>query len=948
MAYRADIEIGVKGIQQLQAVTKQINTLAIGVDGVNKRLGSAAQSINTYNANLAKAAATLNKVNAGTIAEADAVRQYVQALGQANAARDRQNKLIQEQIALQRKAVPTANAGFGVQGPALPPGTSAAARRGGGGVGGRIGGAVSGAVIGGAFPLLFGQSGGAAAGGAAGGLVGGLIGPGGSFAGSLLGTLIGDIASRGQAVKDLGKDIGFSVEQTNQLAVAFKTANTDVEKFTAVIQNIRGLGLELEDQAKAIQLVTTLTEKYGGSFEKTGNAITSALESGKVTQATLNQLTSQGINIQGELADKYGVSRDAILAMAKDGDVSVQTLVDTLVEMGNEGVTAATKPKTAMERLTASVNTLGQSLSTLATKLVQAFGPALQWLTDRLTDFVNAISRAVSRLSDLMNGGRMAQAEIQAARAAENATRDKFGVLGGIRAFNPAAQKFYEQQKQTEMRRLAPGAFAASTSAAPLTSFQVPSQAAPTDGGGGGATGPKPPEDRTQQLIEEFNAVVAIAKAQDTIRDLLADGQEVRAAEVELTAQLADIERDRNKALLNANYETEKTVISNIAQARILDAQLQTEDKIRAIKQQQFEKELGIAEAVRSSVQAFTDLRKQQETQLQYAKTYSRLIMEGMLPQEAQRLANFEQLVNTQLKAVEAQIVITQAAIVEGKARGLSVEKLQEELDLLKQKKNAIEDAAAPGPGAGPTDTERLQDAITTVRGELNNLTDPINQVIAGAKAIGDAFHQAFTGLVSGAMTGQEALAAFFKGVGDHFLDMASKMIAKLIEIYILEKVVGFITGAVGGGGGGGGLGGVSTTGVPSYALPSGGGFSMFAAGGFVTGPTRAVVGEGGEPEYVIPASKMRGAMSRYAAGARGASVIPGSGASGGGPMGGGGGGAIDVRYTVERINSVDYVTADQFQRGMAQAAQQGAVQGEQRAMRSLKTSAATRRSVGI
>jgi hypothetical protein len=123
---------------------------------------------------------------------------------------------------------------------------------------------------------------------------------------------------------------------------------------------------------------------------------------------------------------------------------------------------------------------------------------------------------------------------------------------------------------------------------------------------------------------------------------------------------------------------------------------------------------------------------------------------------------------------------------------------------------------------------------------------------------------------------------------------------------------------------------------------------SFMAKGGFVTGPTRAIVGEGGEAEYVIPASKMRGAMSRYAAGARGASVIPGAGGGGGGPMGGGGGGAIDVRYTVERINSVDYVTADQFQRGMAQAAQQGAVQGEQRAMRSIKTSAATRRSVGI
>jgi len=123
----------------------------------------------------------------------------------------------------------------------------------------------------------------------------------------------------------------------------------------------------------------------------------------------------------------------------------------------------------------------------------------------------------------------------------------------------------------------------------------------------------------------------------------------------------------------------------------------------------------------------------------------------------------------------------------------------------------------------------------------------------------------------------------------------------------------------------------------------------FFADGGFVTGPTRALIGEGGEPEYVIPQSKMSAAMSRYSRGARGESVIPGNDTS---TEGGGAATAtmepIDVRYSVERINNVDYVTADQFQQGMAQAAQQGAVQGERRAMRSLKNSSATRRSVGI
>jgi hypothetical protein len=104
------------------------------------------------------------------------------------------------------------------------------------------------------------------------------------------------------------------------------------------------------------------------------------------------------------------------------------------------------------------------------------------------------------------------------------------------------------------------------------------------------------------------------------------------------------------------------------------------------------------------------------------------------------------------------------------------------------------------------------------------------------------------------------------------------------------------------------------------------------------------------EPEYVIPASKMRGAMSRYAGGARGNNVIPGSGAEGGTEQGGGTAVAtpIDVRYTVERINSVDYVTADQFQTGMAQAAQQGARQGEQSTLRRLQQSSSTRRRLGM
>lgn len=403
-AYRADIEIGVRGIQQLQNTTKQIDLLSKGVDGINKRFAGGIQSLNAYDANLAKAARTLSRVNAGTIAETDAVKLYVTALGQANAARDRQNRLIQEQIALQRKAVATADAGFGVQGPALPP-TGRGGRGGRGRLASRLGGAVSGAAIGGAFPLLFGQSTGAAAGGAIGGLAGGLLGPGGSFAGSLVGTILGDIAAKGNVVKQLGQDIGFSAEQTKVLEQSFKQAGREFDKFQASVQNIRGLGLEIDAQAEAIKLVSRLTEKYGGTIDKVTNAFTSALESGKVSQATLNQLTSQGIPIQQALADKYNVSRSALLQMAKDGKISVQDLTDTLVEVGNQGVTAATKTSNGFTQLSTATKDLGSAFQQLAGAIVTALSPALEWLAGKIAGIINLAAQGVQAVARMISGG---------------------------------------------------------------------------------------------------------------------------------------------------------------------------------------------------------------------------------------------------------------------------------------------------------------------------------------------------------------------------------------------------------------------------------------------------------------------------------------------------------------------------------------------------------------
>ena len=233
---------------------------------------------------------------------------------------------------------------------------------------------------------------------------------------------------------------------------------------------------------------------------------------------------------------------------------------------------------------------------------------------------------------------------------------------------------------------------------------------------------------------------------------------------------------------------------------------------------------------------------------------------------------------------------------------------------------------------------------------QLEKLLDVQNQVAAGATAIGNAFANSFKSVITGSKSAQEALADMMSAVAEHFLDMAAKIIAKQIAMIIY----GTIMKALGVGLGGGASSVPSSAyGDMSVAGPSffqGGMIPGFADGGYVSGPTNALVGEGGEPEYVIPESKMRESMARYSRGARGSAVIPDSGDSGTSGEGGGTAVAapIDVRFSVERINNVDYVTAEEFQAGMKQAASQGAQRGQQLALTRLQQSPATRRRLGL
>jgi len=236
---------------------------------------------------------------------------------------------------------------------------------------------------------------------------------------------------------------------------------------------------------------------------------------------------------------------------------------------------------------------------------------------------------------------------------------------------------------------------------------------------------------------------------------------------------------------------------------------------------------------------------------------------------------------------------------------------------------------------------------------ELAKLLDSTNQLVGAATAIGDAFSSSFKGIISGSMSAQQALANFFQRTADHFLDMAAQIFAAQIKIGFIKM----FTAAAGGGFNAGnslqtgapGVEGVST--VSMYQAANGayfsGGIKPFASGGMATRPTLGLVGEAGEDEYIIPASKMAASMQRYSAGARGEAVIPGTGSS---YAGGGAGGSTTVNYSgpILNFNSEEFVPKSAVGQIIATATARGASVGESRTISSLRNSRSRRSSLGL
>ena len=406
--------------------------------------------------------------------------------------------------------------------------------------------------------------------------------------------------------------------------------------------------------------------------------------------------------------------------------------------------------------------------------------------------------------------------------------------------------------------------------------------------------------------------------------------------EERLQKRLGKLEEERKKVLEISRFR-DKIAAAEAAEDDELVIRLQGEQRIAEIEASRLKSLVGVTN--QHEIQAI-NIGKATE-KLAAHRTTERELAEL----QRQRQEKFEDTIED----LEHQLALA-TATTEAERERLRIEKKLQEL-----REDGLSDTQVGRVGQLMQDlataNSPINKFITQSIESLNNLEQHAVQVSQGiGNAIGNSLVNGLQSLVTGATSVKQVFADMLKSIADVLAKQAAQMIATYIAIGIARAFAGMGTGKsaeiqTGP------LQGMTAdiTQADAGTLSSVFGHK-FASGGYVSGPTRALVGEGGESEYIIPESKMRESMARYSRGARGSSVIPEAGGTGTSGEGGGTAVAapIDVRYTVERINSVDYVTADQFQAGMRQAANQGAKQGEQQTLKRLQMSSSTRKRIGM
>jgi len=347
-----------------------------------------------------------------------------------------------------------------------------------------------------------------------------------------------------------------------------------------------------------------------------------------------------------------------------------------------------------------------------------------------------------------------------------------------------------------------------------------------------------PIEGAQNDLIERFNKINAMLlntgantsanAAEQKFADIKADTlSQIEVLKREKDQFLAVIEQRRKSSDPKNKLSDKEADRINVETEKRLDAQITKLKEVEKVKKSVAAAE-NYQEALTQQQQLLIQFNQQTEAikeEAEARRLANRLRMEGFSEEAIQnelRKLKLDQDFAKAAAVLDAQYLILQNSLAQynlEQAKGVvltgaakqAYDDLVKKLDELKRKRDELEgkkdkaktDGDAATKGAKETPRDALTKRAGDLKKELSELTKWSTIVMGAAESIGSAFSASFKGVIDGSMTAREALASFFKSIANYFMDMAAKIIAKMIEMAIINTIVGLLPGAGGGGGGG-------------------------------------------------------------------------------------------------------------------------------------------------
>ena len=824
--YSVDIEVGLKGTEKLRDLRSNIDALASKINTINNYADvfkAPLQNIQNYNKALKEAADALNKAELGTKNESDAIKLFVQALGNAEGARKRQISLIEQEIDAQRRlqvqqtkssrTIELGPGGLGFSG-----GFSAADRARANQAArekenagrrqtlellnrevlfeirlqnirersaalaakqSRQGGALSNAVIGGAFPLLFGQGPGAALGGALGGGIGGRLGGQAGFGGSLVGTFVGQatIDFAINSVVQLGNALKKPTENIQELTKFLSIAGTEV---SATIDVLRGLGLESVAASVAVQ---ELEQRLGDQGFKDLKTISKDLQEFDNTLRDLRLAAAL-------LGTKFKPLLDFITAAANAAAKAGLPRGGTLGTVSNVAVSMGTGG--------------GRSAQSTGARTTNADATIESVIARRVALAANEVSLERERLSL----GRVAlasrQGELQIQRLSVDLEEKKLNLL---KEQDPAKRKLLGLEVQiTEQQKRQ--AEAARQNAIIEAQRQVQRDLVGL-------------EIQKEGVSAQINNLVA---ERITLQRGESAGMSARVDMLneELESRARVLQYQRDISLIGVNEASVRTEINELYKGQLSQLLIEINNRKEALKQQQAQYNLS-----QLQIQQQRELSNLQ-TKTQYALQISTLKAEsdprflGLFggSRRTQEIMQLEQqatlsTMTTQLSALQAQAAVPGLAPDTQRALQQQTAALQDQISIYRQYQPALIEATVS--------------------------QQKFNETLALTNPIVDGVFESFMAVASATKTAEEAFADFMTSIANMLFDTVKQMIVQYIALGTARQFAG-IPAAFG-------------AGANYLTTPYYGAFDFVpgrAAGGPVSAGRPYLVGERG-PELFMP-----------------------------------------------------------------------------------------------